>query len=166
MLSALTTARRRSRNGTGLSSVLVAITGDPADGPAVKLAYEMLSPKSGRLYLLHVIELERGIPLDAEVVPATAKGEDVLRHVEDIARGYKCKVETELLQSRQAGSAVVQEAVDKDVDAIVLGIPYLEKYGSFSMGESAPYILKNAPCRVVLWRDVPQASGTADAQAG
>ena len=46
----------------------------------------------------------------------------------------------------------VQEAVDKSVDAIVLGLPYREVYGSFSMGETAPYVLRNAPCKVILWR--------------
>ena len=150
-----------SRNGkdTGLSSVLVAVSGDLADDPAVRLGCEMLAPR-GTLHLLYVIEVERGLPLDAEIDPATAKGEDVLRHVEEIARESKREAEAELLQSRQAGSAVVQEAVDKEVDAIVLGVPYKTRFGSFSIGEAAPYILKNAPCNVVLWRDKgPEGSG-------
>lgn len=146
-----------------MSSVLAAVTGDSADDSAVRLACEMLTPQNGKLHLLYVIEVERGLPLDAEVAPATAKGEDVLRHVEDVAKAYKCEIEAELLQSRQTGSAIVQEAVDKEVDAIVLGIPYVEKYGSFSMGESAPYVLKNAPCKVVLWRDVPPAGEAVEA---
>lgn len=134
----------------------MAVTGDSADVPAVRLACEMLNKQDGRLYLLYVIVVERGVPLDAEIAPATAKGEDVLRHVEEVARAYKCEMAAELLQSRQSGPAIVQEAVAKEVGAIILGIPYSEKYGSFSMGESAPYVLENAPCRVVLWRDAPQ----------
>ena len=70
-----------------------------------------------------------------------------------MAKKYKCKAEAELVQSRQAGCAVVQEGVDKKVDAIVLGIPYQERYGSFSLGDTIPYVLKNAPCQVVVWRD-------------
>jgi len=72
---------------------------------------------------------------------------------ETIAGVYKSDPEAELLQSRRAGPAIVQEAVDKGVDAIVLGIPYTEQFGDFSLGETVPYVLKNAPCRVILWRE-------------
>ena len=62
----------------------------------------------------------------------------------------KFKTEGELVQASQTGSAVVREAFDKKVDAIVLGIPYRERYGSFNMGDTVPYVLENAPCRVIV----------------
>ena len=53
--------------------------------------------------------------------------------------------------------------MDKEVDAIVLGVPYTTRFGSFSIGEAAPYVLKNAPCHVVLWRaEAPE--GAIDGQ--
>ena len=137
-----------------LASILVPVSGEPSDDDAVKLACELLSSQKGRLYVLYVIEVEWGLPLDAEVAPATAKGEEVLGHMEEGARPYKHVTQAEFLQARRAGAAVVQEAVDKQVDAIVVGVPYKKAYGSFSIGETAPYILKNAPCRVILWRGV------------
>ncbi|MDP7578627.1 MAG: hypothetical protein QGF12_03705, partial [SAR202 cluster bacterium] len=90
LLGVLNNTYRKKRNGSSLklSSVLVAVTGDSADVPAVQLACEMLNKQVGKLYLLYVIVVERGVPLDAEIAPATAKGEDVLRHVEEIARAY------------------------------------------------------------------------------
>jgi nucleotide-binding universal stress UspA family protein len=82
----------------------------------------------------------------------------VLKEMEEVASDYRCVTQAELLQSRKSGLAVVQEAVDKDVDAIVLGTAYREQYGSFSLGDTVPYVLKNAPCKVILWRDtIPQA---------
>ena len=137
-----------------LSSVLVPAGGERSDDDAVKLACELLKPQKGQLYIVYVIEVERGLPIDAEIAPATAKGEEVLKHLEEVAKPYRRVTQAELLQSRRAGLAVVQEAVDKQVDAIVLGVPYREEYGSFSLGEMTPYILKNAPCRVILWRDL------------
>jgi nucleotide-binding universal stress UspA family protein len=47
----------------------------------------------------------------------------------------------------------VQEAHDKSVDAIVLGIGHREAYGEYSLDETARYVLRNAPCRVILWRE-------------
>ena len=143
----------------GVSSVLVSVSGDKCDDEVLRLASELLNSNKGRLYVLYVIEIERRLPLDAEIVPATAKGEEVLRHVEEVAKTRKIRVEAELLQARQVGSAVVQEAVEKDVDAIVLGVPYGERYGAFSLGNTIPYVLRNAPCTVIVWRDsVSQAS--------
>ena len=57
------------------------------------------------------------------------------------------------------GPAVVQEAVQLGVDLIVMQVDYKRRYGSFSMGETAPYILKNAPCQVVLSREAMNPNG-------
>ena len=80
--------------------------------------------------------------------------------MESIAKPYKCRTEAELIQARDIGSAVVQEAVDREVDTIILGIPYKERYGSFSMGDTVPYLLKNAPCRVIVSRDSVFSNGS------
>ena len=141
----------------GVSSVLVAVSGESSDAQAVELACELLDSRKGRLHILYIIEIERRFPVDAEIAPATAKGEEVLSRMEKLAKSRKCRTEAELLQARQAGPAVVQEAVDKNVDLIVLGCLYKEAYGSFSLNYVIPYVLKNAPCRVIVWRDsVPQ----------
>ena len=83
----------------------------------------------------------------------TANHEEVLKEMEEVAKPYRCAIKAELLQSRKAGLAVVQEAVGKRVDAVVLGATYRHEFGSFSMGDTVPYVLKNAPCKVLLWRD-------------
>ena len=121
-----------------LSSALVAVRGDKCDDDTVQLACELLKASKGMLYILHVIEVERGLPVDAEIDLATARGEDVLKHLERVAGRYKCKTKAELIQARHAGSGVVREAVDKGVESIVLGLPFRERYGSFSLGETAP----------------------------
>jgi nucleotide-binding universal stress UspA family protein len=140
-----------------VSSVLVAVRGEPSDDEAVRLACELIGSSKGSLYILYVIEVERGLPLDAEIAPSTARGEEILKRVEAVAKSFKCKTEAELVQARQAGCAVVQEAVDKAVDAIVVGVPYMQRFGFFSLGDTIPYVLKNAPCRVIISRgSVPQ----------
>ena len=148
-----------------ISSVLVAVTGETSDDEAVRLGCGLLNSSKGGLYILYVIEVERALPVDAEIGPATAKGEEVLKHMEQVAKPFKHKTQAELLQSREAGYAVVQEAVDKQVDAIVLSVPYTERYGSFSLGHTVPYVLEHAPCKVILWReDMPVTRSTNGVQ--
>lgn len=149
------------RNGSGhkdseapVESVLVPVTGEPSDDELVRMACELVVPRRGMLHMLYVIEIERGFPVDVEIGPATAKGEQVLSHMEELARTFKCKAEAELVQARQAGSAVVRESVDRKVDTVILGVPNRQGHAAdFSIGQTVAYVLKNAPCRVIVWRD-------------
>ena len=50
-------------------------------------------------------------------------------------------------------SQLIREAVDRKVEAIVISMPYDGRYGAYSIGETVPYVLNNAPCRVILCRD-------------
>ena len=136
-----------------LKTVLVPVKGDKSDIDALGLACDLVKHKKGRVIALYVIQVERRLPVDAEIETATAKGEDVLKHVEESVKEYKCNLEAELLQAREIGPAVVQEALERGVEAIVMGIPYKRRYGSFSLGDDIPYILSHAPCRVILWRE-------------
>jgi|GEM_PF-2045145 hypothetical protein len=108
-----------------ISSALVAARGNANEEDAIKLAGEILNNSKSTMYILYyVIEMERGLPLDTEVGVSSARGEQVLKRMEHLARRFKCKTEANLLQARQAGGAVIREAVDKKVDAIIINMPF------------------------------------------
>jgi len=134
------------------SRVLVPVCGVEADEEALTLACEMIRPAKGKVYVLYVIEVRRSLPLDADVEAENARGEDVLQRMEKLGEKLRVDLEAEILRAREAGPAVVQEAVDRQVQAIVIGAPYRRHHGVFSLGQTAPYILRNAPCPVLLWR--------------
>lgn len=135
-----------------VGSALVAVSGNPADEHALRLAAQMTEQQRGSLYILHVIEVERSLPVDSEIPVYTTRGDDLLDTMEQMARPFKCEVYSELLQARRAGHAIVQEAAEREVDVVVIGMPYKTKYGKFALGDVVPYVLEHAPCRVVLWR--------------
>ena len=153
---------RGAKGRVGLTSILVPVNGDESDEEAVRLACGLVRPSKGKIFALHVIKMERELPVDAEVAPAMARGEEILKYIEELAKGERCEVEAELLQAREVGPAVVQEAVERGVEAIVIGTPYKLRYGSFSLGRTVPYIMKNAPCRVILWRETMAQSNRDD----
>ena len=93
------------------------------------------------------------LPLDVELPNETARGEHVLQRMEAFGRSLKCKVEGDILQARDTGAAVVREAADRQTDVIVAGMPYTERYGSPSLGEMVPYVLRHSPCRVIVYRE-------------
>jgi nucleotide-binding universal stress UspA family protein len=132
--------------------ILVPVVGTEADEEAIKLACQLVKKKNkGKIYAVYVIAIKRALPLDAEIEAEIKEGEDILDHVETFAEEQDCEVETDLIQSRDAGPAIVDEAVEREIDLILLGIKYKRRFGQFSLGSVSPYVLKNAPCRVILY---------------
>jgi nucleotide-binding universal stress UspA family protein len=131
---------------------LVPVYGGAADTDALELG--CLIAKRGRRVVeaVFVIEVERSLPLDAEMQAEIERGEAVLDQAERIAQSHEVEMESSLLQARDAGAAIVDEAVQTSADAIVMGLVYKMKFGEYSLGKTASYVLKNAPCRVWLAR--------------
>ena len=136
-----------------IESVLALVSGTPTDRQVVSVACDLARPCKGRVSALYVIEVPPTLPIDAETPNATSRGERVLERMEEHGRALKSKVEGYILQARDVGAAVVREAVERGTDVIVIGMPYTERYGSPSLGETVPYALRYSPCRVVVCRD-------------
>lgn len=153
-----TQRRDPARNGVRVPSVLVPVTGAAYDEEVVRLGCELLESSQSSLHILYVIEVSREHPLDAAMNSVYMSGERVLNRMEEIAGGYKCILSAEIVQVRRAGTAIVREAVFKEVDAIVIGSSYKETYGVYSLDEHIPYVLRYAPCRVIVSRE-PLSSG-------
>ena len=131
--------------------ILVPVIGTEADEEAVKLACQLAKKDKAKIWTVYVIAVKRALPLDTEIEPEIRKGEEILDHMESIAEEQGCEVETDLLQAREAGLTIVDEAVERDIDLILIGVKYKKRFGQFSLGNVVPYVLKNAPCRVILY---------------
>jgi len=131
--------------------ILVPVIGTKADEEAIKLACGLAKKNKGKIWAVYVITVERTLPLDAEVEPEIREAEGILDHMEDIAKKEGYEIETALLQSREAGPAIVDEAVEREADLILMGVTYKRRFGQFTLGDVMPYVLKNAPCHVILY---------------
>lgn len=142
-----------------LPKLLISVSGGKADEEVIRLACMIAKRRKGKVYVVHVIEVQRALPLDAEVGSEIEKGEKVLARAETIADTLDCEVETDLLQAREVGPALVDEAVERGVELIIMGMDYKKRFGEFDLGSAVPYVLKNAPCRVLVWREQIEEGG-------
>lgn len=131
--------------------ILVPVIGTEADDEAMKLACRLAKRNKGKIWAVYIIAVKRALPLDAEVEPEIRKAEGILDHIESIAEEQDYEVETDLLQAREVAPAIVDEAVEREVDLILMGVTYERHFGQFSLGNVVPYVLKNAPCHVILY---------------
>ena len=136
-----------------LERILVAVNGKDADVEAVKLGCDLAKKSKAKVHVVYVIEVKRSLPLDAVIESEIAKAEKVLTRAEDIASERDYEVETDLIQAREVGPAIVDEAMERDADLILMGVTYKKRFGTFSLGRVIPYVLEGAPCRVLLCRE-------------
>jgi nucleotide-binding universal stress UspA family protein len=138
-----------------LSNILVPVAGTSADDAAIRLACQIARQDKAKVLLIFVIEVQRHLPLDAENEAQARHAESVLESAALIARSAKYTAETEILQARLAGPALINEAMERGADLIIMGVPHRQPLGDFQLGTTTNYVLKNAACPVWLCREAP-----------
>ena len=136
--------------------VLVPVNGSVVDERAVDIALLMARRYHSEVTAIYVVEVPQRLPLDTEMTDEIARGEEVLQEAERWASQYGWNLNVELLQARGAGPAMVDEALGRRAGLIVMGTQLYRRAGEMTVGRSTvPYVLKNAPCEVVVCRHPP-----------
>jgi nucleotide-binding universal stress UspA family protein len=132
--------------------ILVPVSGVESDEEAIRLACRLAKRDKGKIWAVYVITVKRTLPVEAEIEPEIEKAENILDHLSDVAEQSDYEIETDVLQAREAGPAIVDEAAEREVDLILIGIKHKTRFGQFNLGDVVPYVLKNTSCRVILYQ--------------
>ena len=138
---------------TSANRILVAVSGTSLDEELMDFACYQAKRDKARLYAVYVIEVKREMPLEVDLPEEVDKGEAVLQKAEEVAQRWKQEVETEVLQARDAGTAIVEEAERRDVGLLVIGLRYRKKFDQFHVGATVAHVLRNATSRVCVLRE-------------
>jgi APA family basic amino acid/polyamine antiporter len=153
-----------------LDSVLVPVFGEGLDDEIVSTAGRLADsdPLPGqskpRLEFLYVIKLPLTIPLDAPPPEDRQRqAERALARAMEIAEEYpSVESESSGVAARSIGEAIVEEARERAVEAIIIGgePPTRIRGGAVlggvrgskpaEIGPVSEYVLRHAPCRVLL----------------
>ena len=144
--------------GTKLDDDIVATAGRLADA---ELEEGEVPP---RLDVVYVAELPLTVPIDSPLPGGVQeRAERALERAREVGDEYEnVEVGTNLVRGRSIGAGIVQEARDKGAEVIVMGgePPTRIRGGAIlggiggarpeEIGEVTEYVLKKAPCRVLL----------------
>ena len=141
---------------------VLGLNGGTADPLVLQLAIDLARKGETELIALHVVEVDWRHDLGDEIPGSRELASAVLDRAEATAERAKLKVRTELLQARDVGAALVDEAISLDADLMLLGLPYRTRLGGdFEIGRTIPYVFQNAPCRVLVVRESVVEAGRA-----
>jgi nucleotide-binding universal stress UspA family protein len=136
-----------------VQDILVPVDGGAPGFDALALAFALAKRNKSKVYAVYVIEVARTMALDAELDADAQAAEGVLVQAEKIAEEMDAKVEGEILQARDAAHAIVDEAMERGVSSIIMGVAYDIALGEFELGTKAKYVIDHAPCQVILVRE-------------
>ncbi len=133
---------------------VVALNGGSSDARIIRLIADEARHSKAEIVAVHVVEIDWTLPLDADIAGRSEEVQGVLDIAELVAEDYKVTLEPVLLQARDVAAAIVDEAIEREADLLVVGLPYRTRFGGeFAIGRTIPYILQNAPCAVWVVRE-------------
>lgn len=143
-----------------IRDILVPCDGSAISYSALALACDVAHRNKGQVYAVHVIVVKRSLPLDADMVAETRRGNDILEKAEQIGAASGQLVQTELLQARDTGTSIADEAGNLGVDAIFIGLELKERIAEPTVGVKIDHLLQQARCQVWIFRDAMPADGS------
>ncbi|HEX4205373.1 MAG TPA: universal stress protein [Ktedonobacteraceae bacterium] len=133
--------------------IAVIIGGEQLDTNLVYLGCQMAKGAKRKVHLVHVIEVPRALPLKAVLTEESERADKILNVGMQVANRVGCEAVAEVVQAREAGTAIVDEARDHRCALILLGLVRNGSKADENLGRTIPYVLANAPCRVWLVQD-------------
>ena len=132
--------------------VLVPVAGASVDADVIRIAVALTKGTRAEIVAVHVIEVRWNLALDAVLEAETERGEVLLESATKVAAQAGAKIETELLQAREASAAIIDTARDREVDLILLGMPFRRRMGRVYVGKTVTEVYVGAPCAVLAYR--------------
>lgn len=132
--------------------IAVPVRGDPVDKDAIQAACRLARPARASILVITVLEVARNLPLSASLGGELGRAEEVLASMEEVAAHLESKVQSTVLQAREAGPAIIDEARRWEADLMVVGLGTKPRFGEFTLGRTGTDLLNHAHCRLILIR--------------
>jgi APA family basic amino acid/polyamine antiporter len=132
--------------------VVVPVVPGQASDEALDVACSLAAERGARIVALTVLEVPLELALDAELPGREEQAGRDLDEAVAIGESYGVRVIGRVVRARSAGVAIVEEAARRQAEIVVLGAPRrrLAAQGLGVFGSTVDYVLKHAPCRVMV----------------
>jgi basic amino acid/polyamine antiporter, APA family len=134
-------------------SIIVPIApGYPSD-EAMDVACRLARERGSRIVAVTVIEVPLELPLDAYLPEEVQEANEQLDEARAIGESYGVNVIARLVRARNSGRAIVDEAVRRGSEIIVMGGPRRVRLAAGRraiFGDTVDFVLKHAPVRVMV----------------
>jgi nucleotide-binding universal stress UspA family protein len=143
--------RHPRRKPVSYRRIAVCLSPSQESAKAVHVACALLAEQHARIIVIAAIEVPRELPLNTPDPQALSAARDAVHSAQSIADSYGVSVERVILYARDAAEAVVADVAHHGCDLVVIASQWPRRQGHVRpLGRTVDYILKHAPCRVML----------------
>jgi nucleotide-binding universal stress UspA family protein len=132
---------------------VVPVKGDAVDGDALRAACRLARPARAEILVITVLEVPRHLPLTVNLEQELGEAEEILAQMEQLAEKLGTRIETTVLQARESGPAVVDEAKRWGADLVVVGLGSPQRFGEFVLDRNGEELLNRVHCRLIMIRE-------------
>jgi APA family basic amino acid/polyamine antiporter len=130
-------------------NILVPVKPGRASEEAIDVACRLAADRGASLGAVSVVVVPLELPLDSRLEEEEQRAYEALDAAAAIAELYGVTATERLIRARHAGRAIVDEAVRRHSEIIVMGAPRATR-GRGVFSDAVDFVLKHAPCRVMV----------------
>jgi APA family basic amino acid/polyamine antiporter len=138
-----------SREGQ-YARILVPVKIGPIGEEVFATALRLAEEQGASITALHVVPVPLDKPLDAELTVQEERAEQSIADAKELAEEHGVEVDGFVLRGRSIGATVVEEALSRGVDLIVMGSSPRWRRQSRLFGPTVEHVLRRAPCEVMV----------------
>jgi APA family basic amino acid/polyamine antiporter len=134
-------------------SILVPIAPGYASDEAMDFACRLAAERRASIVAFTAIEVPLDLPLDTELPDEVQEANEQLDEARAIGDSYGVRVTGRIARTRNIGRAIVDEAIRRDSEIIVMAGPRrvrLQRGRRQIFGDAVDFVLRHAPCRVMV----------------
>ena len=134
-------------------SILVPIAPGYASDEAMDFACRLAAERRASIVAFTAIQVPLDQPLDAELPDEVREANQQLDEARAIGDSYGVRVIGRIARTRNIGRAIVDEAMRRDSEIIVMAGPRrvrLQRGRRQIFGDAVDFVLRHAPCRVMV----------------
>ena len=131
-------------------TIVVPVVRSPESEDALIAAARLAAERGSTVVVLHVLEVPLDRPLDADLGAVEDRADRVLDDAQALVEQYGVRAVSRLVRARSTPRAIVDEALARNAELIVLGAPRAARTARATLGRTAERVLKLSPVRVLV----------------
>jgi APA family basic amino acid/polyamine antiporter len=137
--------------GTEFRRILVPMKLGDIGEEMVATAIALAKERGAAVEAITVVRVPRRFELEGELPPDVAARVDAsLEEARMLGEDHGVEVATDVVRARSIGHAIVEEAIKRDVDLVVLGSSARWRRQSRFFSPTVDFVIRRAPCEVVV----------------
>ncbi len=114
------------------------------------LACQLATERNSSIDALYVIEVPLNLPIDARLPEERERARQVLERAAQAADMFRVELTPVVVTARSAGRAIVETAIERHSEVIVLGSQGKRRIADKVFGRTIDYVLDNLPCEAII----------------